>query len=232
MIQNAVSLPLCTLSLHHTLTIFQDSVVSDPKVSNYHFLVFPEATDKGLVAVITDMSSNGTSVNGILLGRNRQRILKDQDEISITSSHRYIFRYPGGLRTRQGDFSQEYTLISKLGKGQFAEVYLCEKKATGTKYAVKIFERHGESGENWDTETAILMSLSHPNVQHTKASFVEPGRVYIVMEYANGGELFHHIVSKQRLSEDETRTVFRQLLKGVEYLVSDFHAVDKKGESG
>lgn len=198
-----------------------DIVIADPTISNRHCLIFNKSKDDQMVAVVMDMSSNGTFVNETSLGRNQQRDLEDKDEISITSKHRFVFRYSENLQNRGGVFSQQYTVLHKVGKGHFAEVYLCVEKATGSRYAVKIIQRDNNTKmDELDAEMAILNSLNHPNVQHTKASFVEARAVYLVMEYAGQGELFDHIVKKTKLSEAETRALFRQLFKAVEYLVS------------
>ena len=42
-------------------------------------------------------------------------------------------------------------------------------------------------------------------------------RVYIVMESVTGGDLFERIIAATRLSEDQARVFFRQLLSGMEY---------------
>jgi 5'-AMP-activated protein kinase catalytic alpha subunit len=44
-----------------------------------------------------------------------------------------------------------------------------------------------------------------------------PTDIYVVMEYVSGGELFDYIVAKGRLSEDEARRFFQQIVAGVEY---------------
>ena len=44
-----------------------------------------------------------------------------------------------------------------------------------------------------------------------------PTDIFVVMEYVSGGELFDCIVSKGRLSEDEARRLFQQIISGVEY---------------
>lgn len=52
-----------------------------------------------------------------------------------------------------------------------------------------------------------------------KDTFNERDRVYLVLELAPEGELFNFIVMKQKLSEDESRKLFKQLFQGIKYLV-------------
>lgn len=203
-----------------------DVVVSEGVVSNRHCLIFAENVGTDTVAVVEDVSSNGTYVNEALVGRNQRRELQDQDEIAVHGKARFVFRYPQSRQTSA--FSQQYTLLDKLGKGHFAEVYLCVEKSTGKRYAVKIFTQHpGKDNrsktEGLQQEIGVLMGVSHPNVLCLKDTFTERDHVYLVLELAPEGELFNYIVRKQKLSEDETRKLFRQLFQGVKYLVSPYN---------
>lgn len=190
-------------------------------ISNRHCLVFNENKEHGALAVIEDLSSNGTFVNEAMLGRNKRRELEDGDEISLVDNARFIFRYP---KSRMASaFHSQYRILQQLGKGHFATVYLCVERSTGCKYAVKKFERRmGDSQrsqtEGLQQEIAVLMSVSHPNVLCLKDNFEEADGVYLVLELAAEGELFNWIVAKQKLTEPETRKVFIQLFQGVKYL--------------
>ncbi|KAF4581016.1 CAMK/RAD53 protein kinase [Ophiocordyceps camponoti-floridani] len=198
-----------------------DIVVAEGVVSNRHCLLFNENQSNDSVALVEDLSSNGTYVNEAIVGRNQRRELEDGDEIAVHGKARFIFRYPRSRRTSA--FLQQYTLKEKLGKGHFAEVYLCVEKASGRPYAVKVFSKPGgvedrSKTEGLQQEIGVLMSVSHPNVLCLKDTFNDRDRVYLVLELAPEGELFNHIVMKQKLTEDEARRLFRQLFQGIKYL--------------
>ncbi|XDG07184.1 hypothetical protein ABKA04_006799 [Annulohypoxylon sp. FPYF3050] len=198
-----------------------DVIVDDPMVSNRHCLIFTENNSDDSIAIIEDLSSNGTFVNEAIVGRNQRRELQEQDEIAVMDRARFIFRYP---RSRSSSaFLQQYTLLDRLGKGHFAEVYLCVEKSTGQRYAVKIFTKNPGMDEKSKTdglqqEIAVLMGVSHPNVLCLKDTFNEKNAVYLVLELAPEGELFNYIVMKQKLTEAETRKLFIQLFQGIKYL--------------
>jgi serine/threonine-protein kinase CHEK2 len=199
-----------------------DVIVDIPTISNRHCLIFSEHKHGETIAVIEDLSSNGTFVNEAIVGRNKRRELEDGDEITILDEARFMFRYPRGNRDSSA-FRSQFRMLQQLGKGHFASVYLCIEKATGFKFAVKKFERRlGDSQrsqtEGLQQEIAVLMSVSHPNVLCLKDTFDEADGVYLVLELAPEGELFNWIVMKQKLSEDETRKVFIQLFQGTKYL--------------
>lgn len=199
-----------------------DVVVNIPTISNRHCLLFSEQKHGETIAVLEDLSSNGTFVNEAIVGRNKRRELQDGDEITILDEARFMFRYPRRRREASA-FRSQYQMLQQLGKGHFASVYLCVQRATGLSFAVKKFERRmGDSQrsqtEGLQQEIGVLMSVSHPNVLCLKETFNEVDGVYLVLELAAEGELFNWIVMHQKLSEAETRKVFIQLFQGIKYL--------------
>lgn len=199
-----------------------------PTVSNRHCLFYNENKNGDSIAVLEDLSGNGTYVNDAYVGRNKRRDLQDGDEISVLDAARFIFRYP---RIQDGNgFRQQYSIQGQLGKGHFATVYLCTEKCSGMQFAVKRFEKRRVSNsqaaeeksrvEGLQQEIAVLMGVSHPNVLCLKDTFDESDGVYLVLELAPEGELFNWIVAKQKLTEAETRKIFVQLFQGMKYLVS------------
>ncbi|KAF2963129.1 hypothetical protein GQX73_g10441 [Xylaria multiplex] len=199
-----------------------DIVINQPHVSNRHCLLFPENRGEEVVALIEDLSSNGTFVNGEIIGRNNQRELKEYDEISILVTESFVFRAPAkGLRGNT--FLKNYTILQRIGKGHFAEVFLCVEKSTGQRYAVKVFTmaegvEDRSKAEGLQQEVALLLGISHPNIVNLKDSFNEKNTFYLVLDLAPEGELFNLIVKQQKLTESETRTIFMQLFQAVKYL--------------
>lgn len=223
-IQNVVSEASCcrVQELNHL-----DLILEDPIISNRHCLIFTENKAGTSIAVIEDASSNGTFVNGSLIGRNKRRELQDHDEITVLDKARFVFRYPKNRGSNS--FLQKYTLLEQLGKGHFAEVYLCVEKATGQRYAVKVFTKRPGVEERSKTEglqqeIAVLMGVSHPNMLCLKDTFDEASAVYLILELAAEGELFNWIVMKQKLTENETRKIFIQLFQGIKYLVGPWNS--------
>lgn len=200
-----------------------DRQVDALTVSNRHCLIFSENRDGDTLAILEDLSGNGTFVNEGYVGRNKRRELQDGDEISILDEARFIYRYPK-KGSHANAFRQQYKVQGQLGKGHFATVYLATERNSGMNYAVKKFEKRSGPGERsrvegLQQEVAVLMGVSHPNMLCLKDTFDEADGVYLVLELAAEGELFNHIVMKQKLSETETRKIFTQLFQGVKYLV-------------
>jgi 5'-AMP-activated protein kinase, catalytic alpha subunit len=67
-------------------------------------------------------------------------------------------------------------------------------------------------------EIRILEKIKHPNIVELYEIIETPIAIYMIMEYAAGGELFDYIVEKRRLPEPEAAKLFYQLVCGIEYL--------------
>ena len=71
-----------------------------------------------------------------------------------------------------------------------------------------------------DREIKILQEVRHPNIIRLYEKREDETAIYLIMEYAEGGELFDYIVGKQRLDEKEGAFFYNQLIDGVEFLHS------------
>ena len=114
-----------------------------------------------------------------------------------------------------------YRLGKNLGIGSFGKVRLAEHQLTGHKVAVKILNRNRirqlEMDEKVRREIKILKLFYHPHIIRLYEVIYTPTDIYMVMEFVPGGELFDFIVSNGRLSEPRARSMFQQLVSGVEY---------------
>ncbi|KHJ83883.1 hypothetical protein OESDEN_16410 [Oesophagostomum dentatum] len=66
-------------------------------------------------------------------------------------------------------------------------------------------------------EIEIQYHLRHPNILRLKGYFHDPQRVYIILEYADGGELYTRLKKKGKLSEYEAARCVRQLADALKY---------------
>lgn len=94
-----------------------------------------------------------------------------------------------------------YKEIKTLGKGSFGRAVLVQELATGQQYVMKIIQVSAmkpQEREEALLEAKILEKLDHPNITAYKESFSDQRYLYIVMEYANGGDL-HDLIKNQKL---------------------------------
>uniref|UniRef100_A0A7S2YEB4 non-specific serine/threonine protein kinase n=1 Tax=Entomoneis paludosa TaxID=265537 RepID=A0A7S2YEB4_9STRA len=115
----------------------------------------------------------------------------------------------------------QFILGKNLGIGAFGKVKLATHAVTGHKVAVKILNKAKikQLGmeEKVQREINILHLCTHPHIIRLYEVIDTPTDIFLVNEYVSGGELFDHIVSKGRLSADEARNFFHQIISGVEY---------------
>lgn len=115
-----------------------------------------------------------------------------------------------------------YNIGRTIGKGTFGKVKLGIHNLTGEKVAVKILEKDkikdASDVERVSREIKILKLMRHPNIICLYEIIETPKQLFLIMEYACGGELFDYIVARSKLKEVQACIFFQQLLSGIEYL--------------
>uniref|UniRef100_A0A674DPS7 Maternal embryonic leucine zipper kinase n=1 Tax=Salmo trutta TaxID=8032 RepID=A0A674DPS7_SALTR len=119
-----------------------------------------------------------------------------------------------------------YEVYETIGSGGFAKVKLGRHILTGEKVAIKIMEKKelGEDLPRVKVEIEAMKSLSHQHVCRLYHVIETNTKIYMVLEYCPGGELFDYIIAKDRLSEEETRVFFRQIVSALAYVHSQGYA--------
>jgi len=114
----------------------------------------------------------------------------------------------------------KYRLIKTIGKGNFAKVKLAKHVPTGREVAVKIIDKtqlNPSSLAKLFREVRIMKMLDHPNIVKLFEVIETEKTLYLVMEYASGGEVFDYLVAHGRMKEKEARAKFRQIVSSVQY---------------
>ncbi|XP_059869370.1 maternal embryonic leucine zipper kinase isoform X4 [Delphinus delphis] len=115
-----------------------------------------------------------------------------------------------------------YELYETVGTGGFAKVKLAFHILTGELVAIKIMDKNalGSDLPRVKTEIDALKNLRHQHICQLYHVIETANKIFMVLEYCPGGELFDYIISQDRLSEEETRVVFRQIVSAVAYVHS------------
>lgn len=113
-----------------------------------------------------------------------------------------------------------YRLGKQLGFGSFGAVRLANDIVTGEKRAVKIVERtsNAKELEFIQREINVLLSISHPNIVRTYDIFDERDKIFLVMDFVQGGDFFDYINKRGKLKEPQAKHVMWQMLQGISYL--------------
>jgi len=116
----------------------------------------------------------------------------------------------------------DFDLLTVIGKGSFGKVIQVRKKDNGKIYAMKVLNKKTiyERGEveHTKSERKILQKLCHPFLVNLNYSFQTPDKLYFIMDYINGGELFFHLQKDKKFSEDRARFYCAEIVLGLEYL--------------
>ena len=113
-----------------------------------------------------------------------------------------------------------------LGRGACGEVRLGFRIRDLKRVAIKIinkrtcFSSMSNSNEEVMNEVKILQSVSHPNIINLEDVIDTKDFLFIILELAEGGELFDKIIDKSRLNETEAKLYFYQMVSAVSYLHS------------
>uniref|UniRef100_A0A8C4QNX7 non-specific serine/threonine protein kinase n=1 Tax=Eptatretus burgeri TaxID=7764 RepID=A0A8C4QNX7_EPTBU len=113
-----------------------------------------------------------------------------------------------------------YSMDKTIGKGNFAVVKLATHVPTGWKVAIKIIDKRRLDEENLKKifrEVQIMKMLKHPHIIQLYQVMETERMIYLVTEYASGGEIFDHLVAHGKMSEHEARGKFRQIVAAVAF---------------
>lgn len=115
-----------------------------------------------------------------------------------------------------------FELLKVIGKGSFGKVMQVRKRDTQRIYALKTIRKAHIASRNEITHTLaerlVLARVNNPFIVPLKFSFQSEQKLYLVLAFVNGGELFHHLQQEQRFNEERSRFYSAELLLALEHL--------------
>ncbi|CAO2653009.1 Nn.00g024200.m01.CDS01 [Neocucurbitaria sp. VM-36] len=127
------------------------------------------------------------------------------------------------VENRQDRLSiDDFELLKVVGKGSFGKVMQVQKKDTHRIYALKTIRKahiisRSEVAHTL-AERSVLAQINNPFIVPLKFSFQSPEKLYLVLAFVNGGELFHHLQKEQRFDINRARFYAAELLCALECL--------------
>lgn len=117
---------------------------------------------------------------------------------------------------------ENFDLLKVIGKGSFGKVMQVMKKDTKQVYALKTLRKHHIISRMEVTHTlaerTVLARINNPFIVPLKFSFQSPEKLYLVLSFINGGELFHHLQQSGKFDMDRSRFYIAELLTALESL--------------
>ncbi|KAK7311166.1 hypothetical protein RJT34_09121 [Clitoria ternatea] len=124
------------------------------------------------------------------------------------------------MEKRGNVLMQKYEFGKLLGQGNFAKVYHARDLRTGENVAIKVIDKEKvvKVGlvEQTKREISIMKRVKHPNVLQLYEVLATKTKIYFIIEYAKGGELFNKI-ARGKLPENKARKYFQQLISAVDF---------------
>ena len=119
----------------------------------------------------------------------------------------------------------DFEVIKVVGEGASCSVMQVRKKDTGKLYAIKMMNKeriltNHKRMERALMERQVLVKTKHPFIIQMYAAFQTRTHLFFVLEFCAGGELFFHMMKRNRFDESTAKFYFCEVLLGLEYLHS------------
>ena len=122
----------------------------------------------------------------------------------------------------------DFEPIKVLGKGSFGKVLLVREISTGRLFALKQLKKatliisddeiNTVNYQRTVNEKSILEMVDHPNIVLLYYAFQDHNKLYLILEYLDGGELFHHLAQERFMSEKNASYYIAQMVLALRYL--------------
>lgn len=118
---------------------------------------------------------------------------------------------------------QDFEFMKIIGKGSFGKVYLAKHKLENQIYAIKVINKqmilkHNEKRHIMSERNVLLQNLRHPFLVGLHYSFQSRDKLYFVLDYANGGEMFYHLSREKQFDENRARFYAAEITSALGYL--------------
>lgn len=130
----------------------------------------------------------------------------------------------GGAENKKASV-QDFTMLKVIGKGSFGKVLVARHNASRKLYAIKVLSkdaivRQNEVKHIMSERNVLLGNVAHPFLVGLHFSFQTPAKLYFVLDYASGGELFFHLQREKRFSIPRALFYTAEIASAVAYLHS------------
>lgn len=135
-----------------------------------------------------------------------------------------IFNLSQKTSTHKKVSIDDFSVLKILGKGSFGKVLLVEKLDTKKTFAMKVIKKNTLSKKSQSlhtkTEREILENMNSPFILQLHYAFQTDDKLYLVMDFMSGGELFFHLRKERKFLESKARFYAAEITLALEYLHS------------
>ncbi|KAH3743681.1 serine/threonine kinase [Pelomyxa schiedti] len=127
-------------------------------------------------------------------------------------------------KTAQKVTKADFTALTVVGRGSFGKVLRVEKNDDHHIYAMKVLKKSAiiarKQVAHTLSEKVIMQQVEHPFIVKLHYAFQTPEKLYMVMDFVNGGELFLHLKNENKFDETRTRLYAGEIALALEHLHS------------
>uniref|UniRef100_A0A672IZK7 Serine/threonine-protein kinase Sgk1 n=1 Tax=Salarias fasciatus TaxID=181472 RepID=A0A672IZK7_SALFA len=119
----------------------------------------------------------------------------------------------------------DFDFLKVIGKGSFGKVFLAKRKNDGKYYAVKVLQKkvilnRKEQKHIMAERNVLLKNVKHPFLVGLHYSFQTTDKLYFVLDFINGGELFFHLQRERTFPEPRAKFYIAEMASALGYLHS------------
>uniref|UniRef100_A0A4W5QHS8 Serine/threonine-protein kinase Sgk1 n=1 Tax=Hucho hucho TaxID=62062 RepID=A0A4W5QHS8_9TELE len=119
----------------------------------------------------------------------------------------------------------DFDFLKVIGKGSFGKVLLAKRKLDGKYYAIKVLQKRvilnrREQKHIMAERNVLLKNMKHPFLVGLHYSFQTTDKLYFVLDFVNGGELFFHLQKEQTFPEPRAKFYIAEMASALGYLHS------------
>ncbi|XP_010683458.2 serine/threonine-protein kinase AtPK2/AtPK19 [Beta vulgaris subsp. vulgaris] len=149
--------------------------------------------------------------------------IEDISEISTDDDAKPLDSLQDGLLTKEQKVGlEDFEIMRLVGQGAFGKVYQVCRKGTSEIYAMKVMRKdkimESNHAEYMKAERDILTKIDHPFIVQLRYSFQTKYRLYLVLDFINGGHLFFQLYNHGLFREDLARVYAAEIVSAVSHL--------------
>jgi serine/threonine protein kinase len=117
---------------------------------------------------------------------------------------------------------ENFITLKVIGKGSYGKVFMVEQKGTGKIFAMKVLKKGAIADERGKqrvmTERDIIMTIRHPYIVTLHYSFQTDTKLFFILDFLNGGDLYTHIMNYGKFNERRARFYTAELVLALNHL--------------
>jgi RAC serine/threonine-protein kinase len=127
-----------------------------------------------------------------------------------------------GTKEKERVGIEDFELLTVIGEGSFGKVLRVRKNDNGQIYAMKVLDKKmiikRNELEHTRAEKSILQKLECPFLVKLHYTFQTTSKLYFILDYVNGGELFFHLQNQKKFDPERVKFYCAEIVLGLKYL--------------